>query len=88
MLFDPKKDYCTKSPDKILNSSIKKCCFEHDKNYANQIGKFKADFKLFKCILFKRKLLTGFIYFSFVSLFGHKYYKGSNEIKENKKDNG
>lgn len=36
-------DYCTAVPDKFKDYDMAGCCAIHDDDYANQIGKWKAD---------------------------------------------
>lgn len=47
--YNPKRDYCTMSPDKIAGVSIKKACYIHDYRYtvgATWEDKEKADKEL------------------------------------------
>mgnify|MGYP002636916033 CR=1 FL=1 len=39
-------DYCSGVPDFLY---MKPCCKNHDEDYANQVGKFQADYNFVKC---------------------------------------
>lgn len=52
--YDPKKNYCTMSPDVILGVVINFGCFLHDRQYRNEVVERKirkeADLQLRDCI--------------------------------------
>ncbi len=35
--FNPKKDYCSMSPDSLFGVSIKRACYFHDEQYGNRV---------------------------------------------------
>ncbi len=74
--FGRKIDFCTKAPDYILGVYIGSACEQHDHDYANQIGRFKADCGLFMNIARIRWWLfpVAFVYFIGVLLFGSEFY--------------
>ena len=45
-----KKDYCTLFPDCIFKLELGAICKQHDLDYKAQIGKLKADIKMFKSV--------------------------------------
>jgi hypothetical protein len=66
-------DGCTKSPD--LN--FRSCCEEHDYHYrSGDIPRSEADKKLRQCIRSRGWIVTPWVYWLMVRLFGRSSYKG------------
>lgn len=69
------KDHCSFSPDFNFGDT---CCKQHDIDYAFQEGKFKSDWKFFKCVKNKCNLIIAAIYYSVVSTLGWYWYVKAN----------
>jgi len=82
MTYNPKENYCTLSPDKILGVNINYGCYLHDRQYRNEVKKRKtrleADKELQRSIendflsAGKPRLgyIVGFLYFLGVRIMG------------------
>lgn len=59
MTFDPKANYCTFAPDNMFGVSFKKACYNHDRQYRNEVTKrltrAEADLQL------KREIYTAYM---------------------------
>lgn len=87
--YNSKKDYCTRSPDKILKCNFNKACYWHDRQYRNQVvnrlNRFMADLFLWggiisECWKVRKTSIfwswrVGFIYFIGVRFGGKKHYE-------------
>ena len=75
--YNPKKDYCTCSPDGLLGCRYNKACYWHDRQYRNQIvnrqSRLVADLYLWLDIIKEAYKVrkTSIIWSWWV---GHKYF--------------
>lgn len=70
-------DGCSNSPDEILWADIYPCCQHHDQHYRNpdDTTRAQADRELRQCMQEKGLVISPWIYWGFVRLFGGRAWR-------------